>query len=213
MGLVAVAVAMGLTGSGVPVEPHDTLPNENVGQGARSRLGPARGDLIRIPTVIATPGNLLITGEPVREEAFPAFSSSWSPPPEYPDSAPYEPPQPLREASEPVAFAASDTSLSDYHEYMRLAEGQHGLPAGLLYAVAVMESSGGKHLYGAYNAWGYGPGIAFPSWEAAIDTVGARLAHWVGTYGLEGGLSVWVCGNPRDGLWYSREVIAMLAAP
>jgi hypothetical protein len=45
----------------------------------------------------------------------------------------------------------------------------------LLVAIAGAESSFGKHQSGARNPFGWGPGIDFPSYEAAIETVAKGL--------------------------------------
>lgn len=63
MGLVAVAVAMGLAGSGVPVEPHQRTIRD-------FRIVQPFGDIALEATV----------------------PRPWAETPEYPDSAPYEPP-------------------------------------------------------------------------------------------------------------------------
>lgn len=47
--------------------------------------------------------------------------------------------------------------------------------AGLLVAIAGAESSFGKITSGSKNPFGWGPGISFPSWQAAIQTVGRGL--------------------------------------
>lgn len=45
----------------------------------------------------------------------------------------------------------------------------------LLVAIAGAESEFGKHESGQANSWGWGPGIDFPSYEAAIETVAKGL--------------------------------------
>ncbi|MBM3940455.1 MAG: hypothetical protein FJ318_06135 [SAR202 cluster bacterium] len=58
------------------------------------------------------------------------------------------------------------------------AEARHGLPRGLLAAIAVWESSGGRHACGA-NWWGYAScGVEFASIEGGAEIVARTLAGY-----------------------------------
>lgn len=48
---------------------------------------------------------------------------------------------------------------------------KYGVDPRLVVGISGAESSFGKYIYGANNAWGWGPGIPFGSWEEAIATV------------------------------------------
>lgn len=55
------------------------------------------------------------------------------------------------------------------------AGARHGVDPRLLVAIAGAESSFGKQQSGAFNAWGWGPGIDFASYPAAIDAIARGL--------------------------------------
>lgn len=48
---------------------------------------------------------------------------------------------------------------------------KYGVDPRLPAAISIAESSGGKSLYGSFNAWGWGPGNSFTSWADGINTV------------------------------------------
>ena len=52
---------------------------------------------------------------------------------------------------------------------------KYGVDPALLIGISGAESSFGKHLFGPHNAWGWGPGIKFGSWEEGISTVARGL--------------------------------------
>ena len=54
---------------------------------------------------------------------------------------------------------------------------KYGVDPRLPAAISIAESSGGKSLYGSYNAWGWGPGKSFASWQDGISTVTRGLKH------------------------------------
>ena len=57
-----------------------------------------------------------------------------------------------------------------------VAEGKrNGINPALLVAIAGAESSFGKANSGSHNAWGWGPGRDFPSWQAAISAIASGL--------------------------------------
>jgi len=67
------------------------------------------------------------------------------------------------------------TPLASYQAQLAAAERRYRLPRGLLAAIAGAESSFGRVNSGAHNAWGWGPGIDFPDWKTAINTVAKGL--------------------------------------
>jgi hypothetical protein len=52
---------------------------------------------------------------------------------------------------------------------------KYGVDPALIVGISGIESSFGKHIYGAHNAWGWGPGKPFGSWEEGITTVAKGL--------------------------------------
>jgi hypothetical protein len=52
---------------------------------------------------------------------------------------------------------------------------KYGVDPRLLVGISGIESSFGKHIYGSYNAWGWGPGKPFSSFEEGIATVAKGL--------------------------------------
>lgn len=52
---------------------------------------------------------------------------------------------------------------------------RYGVSPALLVAISGAESSFGKASSGSNNAWGWGPGINFPSWAAGIEAVAKGL--------------------------------------
>jgi len=48
---------------------------------------------------------------------------------------------------------------------------KYGVDPRLVVSISGIESGFGKHILGGYNAWGWGPGIPFGSWEEGISTV------------------------------------------
>lgn len=59
-----------------------------------------------------------------------------------------------------------------------VAEGRrNGINPALLVAIAGAESSFGKINSGSHNAWGWGPGRDFPSWQAAIGSIAKGLRN------------------------------------
>ena len=59
-----------------------------------------------------------------------------------------------------------------------VAEGKrNGVNPGLLVAIAGAESSFGKVNSGSHNAWGWGPGHDFPSWQSAIGAIARGLRN------------------------------------
>jgi len=61
---------------------------------------------------------------------------------------------------------------------------KYGVDPRLPVAISIAESSGGKHLLGSYNAWGWGPGIPFSNWQEGISAVTKGLASGYINQGL-----------------------------
>ena len=57
---------------------------------------------------------------------------------------------------------------------------KYGVDPRLVVAISGIESSFGKHTYGAHNAWGWGPGKPFGSWQEGIQAVtqGLRTGYY-----------------------------------
>lgn len=109
-----------------------------------------------------------------------------------------------------VVPVSPDGPLSLYLPSMHAAEDQHGLPRGILWAIA-MKESGGVHLYGANNFWGYGPGIDFASKDEAINTVAQQFAHWVDVCGsVHTALSMWQSGSCSFDNGYADRVLEFM---
>jgi len=68
-----------------------------------------------------------------------------------------------------------NSPLAGYGQSFIRAGRQYGVSPALLVAIAGAESSFGKITSGNHNPFGYGPGIDFPSWDAAISTVAKGL--------------------------------------
>lgn len=62
---------------------------------------------------------------------------------------------------------------------------KYGVDPRLVVAISGIESSFGKHLYGAHNAWGWGPGKPFSSWEHGISEVTRGLRQGYLNRGLK----------------------------
>jgi len=80
--------------------------------------------------------------------------------------------------SAPGVAGQIDTFLKGYGSPMAglgsvyVAAGKkYGVDPRLPAAISIAESSGGKHILGSFNAWGWGPGRSFASWEDGISTV------------------------------------------
>ena len=99
----------------------------------------------------------------------------------------------------PVRVIIPDAPLSDYHPLMNQVEDQYGLPRGILWAISIIESTGGLYACGGYNAWGWGNcehEPSFSSWEEAIQTVAERFAYWVARRGsVDDALCTWQSGR------------------
>jgi hypothetical protein len=54
---------------------------------------------------------------------------------------------------------------------------KYGVDPGLVVAISGIESSFGKHILGNFNAWGWGPGRAFSSWQEGISRVTQGLSQ------------------------------------
>src|SRR3989304_5864444 len=71
--------------------------------------------------------------------------------------------------------------LAPYAASIVRAGQRYGVDPRLLVAIAGAETSfatnpkAGQDITTGHNAWGWGPHIAFPSWEASIDTVARGL--------------------------------------
>lgn len=67
---------------------------------------------------------------------------------------------------------------------------KYGVDPRLPAAISIAESSGGKHVLGSYNAWGWGPGIPFGSWQEGISKVTQGLASGYINQGLRTPLQI-----------------------
>ena len=65
--------------------------------------------------------------------------------------------------------------LAGYGNAFVRAGRRYGIDPALLVAISGAESSFGKILSGSHNAWGWGPGISFPSWQAGIQAIAKGL--------------------------------------
>jgi murein DD-endopeptidase MepM/ murein hydrolase activator NlpD len=71
--------------------------------------------------------------------------------------------------------------LAPYAQLIAAVEHRYNLPQGLLAGIAAAETTfgtnpaAGRDITDRHNAWGWGPHIAFPSWEHAIRTIGRGL--------------------------------------
>ena len=61
--------------------------------------------------------------------------------------------------------------LAGYGKVFVAAGKKYGVDPRLVVAISGIESSFGKHILGTHNAWGWGPGKGFGSWEEGITTV------------------------------------------
>ena len=61
---------------------------------------------------------------------------------------------------------------------------RYGIDPRLVVSISGIESSFGKKIYGSHNAWGWGPGKPFSSWEEGINTVSQGLARGYISKGL-----------------------------
>ena len=68
----------------------------------------------------------------------------------------------------------NNAPLADYADKFVEVANKYGLDYRLLPAISVIESGGGKSLFRAYNAWGYGK-YSFNSFEEGIEIVGKGL--------------------------------------
>jgi hypothetical protein len=115
-----------------------------------------------------------------------------------------------------TAAAAPKDTLAGHEGELRAAEAANGLPAGLLGALAVAESSYGVNACG-YNAWGWQScrGDNFDSWAEGAAVVAAQLRYWLDVRGnLEDALCTWVLGSTcaEDGAYdYAAGIIALLS--
>jgi cell wall-associated NlpC family hydrolase len=57
---------------------------------------------------------------------------------------------------------------------------KYGVDPHLVVAISGIESSFGKHIFGQHNAWGWGPGKPFGSWDEGISAVtqGLRTGYY-----------------------------------
>src|SRR5262245_45774377 len=62
---------------------------------------------------------------------------------------------------------------------------KYGVDPRLVVAISGIESSFGKHILGAHNAWGWGPGRPFGSWEEGISAVTKGLRDGYLSRGLK----------------------------
>jgi murein DD-endopeptidase MepM/ murein hydrolase activator NlpD len=66
-----------------------------------------------------------------------------------------------------------------------VAAGQkYGVDPKLVASISGIESSFGKHIFGNFNAWGWGPGRSFGSWQEGITTVTRGLREGYLSRGL-----------------------------
>lgn len=65
--------------------------------------------------------------------------------------------------------------LAGYGAAFVRAGRKYGVNPALMVAIAGAESSFGRYNSGAHNAWGWGPGIDFPSWQAGIEAIAKGL--------------------------------------
>jgi len=68
----------------------------------------------------------------------------------------------------------NNAPLADYADKFVEVANKYGLDYRLLPAISVIESGGGKSLFRAYNAWGYGK-YSFNSFEEGIEIVGKGI--------------------------------------
>jgi len=67
--------------------------------------------------------------------------------------------------------------LAEYAEEIVNAADEYGIDYRLVAAISIIESSGGKHTFRTYNAWGWGK-MNFSSWEEGIWTVSKGLGKY-----------------------------------
>jgi len=67
--------------------------------------------------------------------------------------------------------------LAKYSEEFVKAADHYGIDYRLVAAISIIESSGGKHNFRAYNAWGWGKSD-FKSWEDGIWKVSEGMAKY-----------------------------------
>jgi len=61
---------------------------------------------------------------------------------------------------------------------------KYGVDPALVVSISGIESSFGKHILGAHNAWGWGPGKSFSSWQESIAAVTKGLSQGYINQGL-----------------------------
>lgn len=67
--------------------------------------------------------------------------------------------------------------LAQYSQELVKAAEHYGIDYRLVAAISIIESSGGKHNFRTYNAWGWGKS-GFESWEDGIWTVSKGLSTY-----------------------------------
>jgi hypothetical protein len=74
-------------------------------------------------------------------------------------------------------FIKRDAPLAKYAEEFVKAAEHYNIDYRLVAAISIIESSGGKHTFKPYNAWGWGKS-GFESWKDGIWSVSEGLAKY-----------------------------------
>lgn len=99
--------------------------------------------------------------------------------------------------------------LAELWPVMRAAEERHGLPPGIIAALAVWESSGGKNACGFnITGWGNCELRPFASYEEGIEVTAATLAGY-GAQDTMGKLCTWRWGSPAPCAYGARGIATM----
>lgn len=70
-----------------------------------------------------------------------------------------------------------NSPLATYAKEIVEASDRYGIDYRLVAAISIIESSGGKHTFRTYNAWGWGK-MNFSSWEEGIEQVSFGLGRY-----------------------------------
>lgn len=112
-----------------------------------------------------------------------------------------------------AAGEGRDYVLTDLLPFIHATEAAHGLPRGIIAAMAVWESSGGVNRCG-HNLTGYAScGVTFSSFEEGIEVTARTLAGYA-PVDARTKLCIWVSGQPcttAHGRAYADRVIATMA--